>query len=172
MLLNIVLMNMYFRGKSTVHVPDAETRKLYSWPVYRDPKGTKKIQMVYEKPAAVSVEKPQANKRVKKRKSKKSGNISVLRGSADGSDDDWDLPDPSATLRSPARRAPTVPGLGLSPQPPADTPNRMRQRRRSAQQLRCRNAGCPEVSQTFSSIIHRRRHEEERCLARIQVYSF
>ena len=137
--------------------------------------------MVYEKPAAVSVEKPQANKRVKKRKSKKARRISLLRSSpprpggrgasADGSDDDWDLPDPSADLRSPTRRAPTVPGLGLSPQPPADTPNRMRQRRRSAQQLRCRNAGCPEVSQTFSSIVHRRRHEEERCLARIQVYS-
>ena len=36
------------------------------------------------------------------------------------------------------RRAPRVPGLGLSPQPPADTPNRMRQRRRPAP-LQCRN---------------------------------
>ena len=44
--------------------PDTETKKLYSWPVYRDPKGTKKIQVVYEvKLTPASVEKPKGRKK-------------------------------------------------------------------------------------------------------------
>ena len=127
--------------------------------------------------ASASVEKPQANKRVKKKKRPR--RLSVLRsspprrgsrgGSADGSDDDWELTS-TADLRSPPRRAPTIPNLGVSPPPPSDTPNRMRQRRRSAQNLlRCRNTGCPEANLTFSTLMNRRRHEEKRCLTLIPV---
>ena len=170
--------------KSRKGVPDKATRKLFSWAVQNDPKGTIKTQMVYE---VTKVEKTSDIKKAKvqkkRKKSKRTRDISVLRssppsgrgGTGADSDDDWDLPDPSADLRSPIRRAPTVPGLGLSPQPPADTPNRMLQRRRSAQgrasgyQLRCRNAGCPETSLTFSSVATRRRHEESRCLSGIPV---
>ena len=175
----------YFRVlKSRKGVPDKATRKLFSWPVHNDPKGTIKTQMVYK---VTEVEKTSDIKKVqkKRKKFKRTRDISVLRSSpprpsgrgcsgAD-SDDDWDLPDPSADLRSPIRRAPTVPGLGLSPQPPADTPNRMLERRRAAQgrarggQLRCRNAGCPETNLTFSSVATRRRHEESRCLSGIPV---
>ena len=167
-------MGYYCRvSKVKSEAPDTETRQLYSWPVRKDPKGTKKIQMVYEaKPVSASVEKPLGNKKKRQKKRRRSvlrSSPPRPRGSRDDSDDDWDLAASTADLRSPTRRAPTVPGLGVSPPPPTDTPNRMRERRRSAQ-LRCRNAGCPEASQTFSSIIHRRRHEENRCLVRIQVY--
>ena len=171
---NIIIAYYCRVSKVKYEAPDTGTRRLFSWPVHNDTKGTKKIQMVYEvKSLPALVQKPLGNKKKKQKKRRRSvlrSSPPRPRGSRDDSDDDWDQAASTTDLRSPTRRAPTVPGLGISPQPPADTPNRMRQRRRSAQ-LRCRNAGCPESSQTFSSLVHRRRHEEERCLARTQVYS-
>lgn len=184
---------LYFRvskSKSKNAVPDKATRQLFAWSVHNDPKGTIKTQMVYEKKPVLIAKSSAANRLEKKtKKKKKARKISFLRSSppapanrggvGNGSDDDLDQAS-SADLRSPNRRgrAPTVPGLGVSPPPPADTPNRMLQRRRSAQgqgrsasgyQLRCRNNGCPEANLVFSSIFNRRRHEQERCLAGIPV---
>ena len=174
------------KSNSKEAVPDKASRKLFAWSVNNDPKGTIKTQMVYEKKPVLIAKSSAANRLERKtKKKKKARKISVLRSSppanrggvGNGSDDDLDLAS-SADLRSPTRRAPTVPGLGVSPPPPADTPNRMLQRRRSAQgrgrsasgyQLRCRNNGCPEANLVFSSIFHRRRHEQERCLAGIPV---
>lgn len=158
---------------------------MFSWPVKSDPKGTKKPQ-----PAVVSnpIQKKQAvpeKKEMKEKKVKKhlKRNVSLLRSSPSGgrgrgsrdSSDDNSEPATSADLRSPRRRAPRVPGLDVSPPPPADTPNRMRQRRRSGRapgrgrQLRCRNRGCADSDRTFSSDRARERHEQERCSVRIQV---
>ena len=154
---------------------------MFSWSVKLDPKGTKKPQPavipnpIPKKPAVPEKKK----KKMKKRK------VSLLRSSPSGgrdrfsreyrdSSDDNSEPASSADLRSP-RRAPRVPGLNVSPPPPADTPNRMRQRRRSGRapgrgrQLRCRNRGCADTDRTFSSDRARERHEQERCSVRIQV---
>ena len=160
---------------------DNSLRKMFTWPVKLDPKGTKKTQLVVvPKPAPKKPAVPEKTEKKKRRKKKRK--LSVLRsssggrgrGSRDSSDDNSDQAF-SADLRSPPRRAPRVPGLNLSPQPPADTPNRMRQRRRSGRapgrgrQLRCRNRGCADSAQTFSSDRARERHEQERCSVRIQV---
>lgn len=159
---------------------DNSLRKLFTWPVKCDPKGTKKTQpVVVPKPASKKQAVPEKNDKKKRRKQKRK--VSLLRsspsggrGSRDSSDDNSDQAF-SADLRSPPRRAPRVPGLNLSPQPPSDTPNRMRQRRRSGRgpgrgrQLRCRNRGCADSAQTFSSDRARERHEQERCSVRIQV---
>ena len=161
---------------------DNSLRKMFTWPVKFDPKGTKKTQpVVVPKPAPKKPAVPEKTEKKKRRKKKRK--VSLLRsspsggrgrGSRDSSDDNSDQAF-SADLRSPPRRAPRVPGLNLSPQPPADTPNRMRQRRRSGRapgrgrQLRCRNRGCADSAQTFSSDRARERHEQERCSVRIQV---
>ena len=159
---------------------DNSLRKMFSWPVKFDPKGTKKTQpVVTPKPAPKKPVVPDKNE--KKKRGKKKRKVSLLRsspsggrGSRDSSNDNFDQAS-SEDLRSPPRRAPTIPGLNLSPLPPADTPNRMRQRRRSGRaprrgrQLRCRNRGCADSEQTFSSDRARERHEQERCSVRIQV---
>ena len=151
-----------------------------SWTVKLDPKGTKKIQFVKEPKVVPKKTAPPE----KKKKMFKQRKISILRsspprprdrrGRGSSSDDALDLePVASADLRSPARRAPTVPGLDLSPLPPADTPNSMRRRRQSGRgrgrQLRCRNRGCANTERTFSSDRARERHEQEGCSMRIQV---
>ena len=95
------------------------------------------------------------------------------RGAAPGSPQS-----PAASdLRSPARRAPTVPGLAaalVSPaaaSPNADTPGRRRARRRRAL-LRCRNRnrGCTD-NVTFTTEDARNQHERYTCRALSQVNS-
>lgn len=81
-------------------------------------------------------------------------------------------------LRSPARRAPTVPGLAsalISPatsSPNTDTPARRRARRRRAL-LRCRNRnrGCTD-NVTFTTEDARNQHERFTCRALSQVNRF
>ena len=117
--------------------------------------------------------------RVQHKKKKSHGQkrkVSQLRSSpsrprGSGSSDDGPA---SADLRSPPRRAPVVPGLDVSPPPPADTPNRMRARRRSGRpagqgQLRCPNPRCLDSALTFSTEGNRLRHEQDTCSSRIQV---
>ena len=53
--------------KSSKGVPDKATRKLFSWPVYNDPKGTIKNQMVYE---VTKVEKSSDTKKMQKKRKK------------------------------------------------------------------------------------------------------
>ena len=159
---------------------DNSLRKLSSWDVKKDPKGTKKTQMVIE-PAREKAAPSEEKKKKKKVKLVKKRKISILRSSPrfrdgtfrDSSPESTSVPASSADLRSP-RRAPTIPGLELSPPPPADTPNSMRRRRRSGRgrqhQLRCRNRGCANTERTFSTERARERHENESCSMRIQVY--
>ena len=159
---------------------DNSLRKLSSWDVKKDSKGTKKTQMVIE-PAREKAAPSEEKKKKKKVKVVKKRKISILRSSPtrfrdgtfrDSSPESTSVPASSADLRSP-RRAPTIPGLELSPQPPADTPNSMRRRRRSGRgrqhQLRCRNRGCANTERTFSTERARERHENESCSMRIQV---
>ena len=159
---------------------DNSLRKLSSWDVKKDPKGTKKTQMVIE-PAREKAAPSEEKKKKKKVKVVKKRKISILRSSPprfgdgtfrDSSPESTSVPASSADLRSP-RRAPTIPGLELSPPPPADTPNSMRRRRRSGRgrqhQLRCRNRGCANTERTFSTERARERHENESCSMRIQV---
>ena len=156
-------------------------RKLSSWQVKTDPKGTKKPQTV---PQPTLVPKKAAHSDDKKEvKRKKKRKISILRSSPprprgrrsrESSPDVSLEPASSADLQS-LRRAPRVPGLDVyvSPPPPADTPNSMRRRRRSGRgrqrQLRCRNRGCSNTERTFSTERARDRHEQETCSTRIQV---
>ena len=115
------------KSKSKNAVPDKATRQLFAWSVHNDPKGTIKTQMVYEKKPVLIAKSSAANRLERKtKKKKKARKISVLRSSppanrggvGNGSDDDLDQAS-SADLRSPNRRgrAPTVPGLGVSPPP-------------------------------------------------------
>lgn len=174
--------NASFRKSHLKVKRDNSLRKLSNWTVKKDQKGTRKPQpvmiesKVVPKKAAPSEEKKKKKKtRVKQRK------VSILRSSpprrrrGSSSDDATDPatdPASSADLRSP-RRAPRVPGLDVSPPPPADTPNSMRRRRRSGRgrqrQLRCRNRGCANTERTFSTERARDRHEQESCSVRIQV---
>ena len=154
-------------------------RKVSSWTVKTDPKGTKKPQTIPQPKCAPKKAAPSDEKKKVKREKKRK--ISLLRSSPtrpggrrsrESSPDDALGPASSADLRSP-RRAPRVPGLDISPQPPADTPNSMRRRRRSGRgrqrQLRCRNRGCANTERTFSSERARERHEQETCSTRLQV---
>ena len=154
-----------------------------NWTVFKDPKGTKKVEVKIERqsgPAPLEdIMDKHPKKRLRRRKKRK---VSQLRSSptrprrySGDSSDDGSAPAASAAdLRSPRRRAPTVPGLNVSPPPPSDTPNRMRERRRSGRpsgqrQLRCRNPGCPDTRVTFSTEANRRRHEQDTCSRRVQV---
>ncbi len=150
-----------------------------NWQVFKDPKGTLKTEVKIQRapsPEKISVPKKKKSIRRKKRK------VSQLRSSPSrpmrdsGSSDDGAAASSAADLRSPRRRAPVVPGLGISPPPPADTPNRMRARRRAGRptgqgQLRCRNPGCPDSAVTFSTEGSRQRHELNTCTSRIQVFN-
>lgn len=155
-------------------------RKVSSWQVKTDPKGTKKPQTV---PQPMRAPKKASHSDVKKEvKRKRRRKISILRSSPPrprGQSSRESSPGApglasSADLQSP-RRAPRIPGLDLhlSPPPPADTPNSMRRRRRSGRgrQLRCRNRGCANTEVTFSTVRARDRHEQETCSTRIQVGS-
>ena len=171
-----------FLRKRTLKVKrDNSLRKMSSWTVPKDPKGTKKTEVRIERmpsPEKIVVKRQKIRMLRKKRKvSQLRSSPSRPRGDSGSSDDGSEAAaTPSADLRSPRRRAPTVAGLNVlvSPQPPADTPNRMRARRRSGRpsgqtQLRCRNAGCPDSAVTFSSEGSRRRHEQNSCSRRVQV---
>ena len=173
--------NASFRKRNLKVKRDNSLRKMSSWTVKTDPKGTKKIQMVIKSQSAPVKVTPSEDK--KKKKGVKKRKISLLRSSPprfqgltsrEPSPDDTSVLASSADLRSP-RRAPRVAGLDLSPPPPADTPNSMRRRRRSGRgrargrQLRCRNRGCANTERTFSNERARERHEQESCSMRIQV---
>ena len=64
--------------KSTEGIPDKATRKLFSWPVHNDPKGTVKTLMVYE---VIKVEKDTKKVQKKRKKFKRTRDILVLRSS-------------------------------------------------------------------------------------------
>ena len=166
--------------------------KLFNWGVKTDPKGLKKVQTLPVQQLS-SVNLPPTNllNRTKKRKSpKRERKLSLLRSSpprpsrgrggrgrraVSGSQQSAS----SSDLRSPARRAPRVPGLNLSSSsvspaaaaasPSADTPGRRRARRRR-NLLRCRNRnrGCTE-NVTFTTEESRNRHERYTCRAVSQV---
>ena len=175
-------MTFRVRNKKSKILFDGSSNGISNWNVFKDPKGTKKIEVKIERPAPrmdVMDKKPKKKLRIRKKRE-----VSLLRSSpsrprrdSGDSSDDGSRPGPAssaADLRSPRRRAPTVPGLNVSPPPPSDTPNRMRQRRRSGRplgqrQLRCRNLGCPDTGVTFSTEGNRRRHEQETCSTRVQV---
>lgn len=162
---------------------DNSLRKMSSWKVKQDKKGTKKTQLVFE-PKSVPTKKAtpsESKKKDERKKKRRKRKPSLLRsspprprgGRGSSSDDASELAS-SADLRSPARRAPRVPGLDVSPPPPVDTPNTMMRRRRESgrgRQLRCRNRGCANPERTFSSDRARERHEQGRCSMRIQVTS-
>ena len=142
---------------------DNSLRKMSSWKVKQDKKGTKKTQLVFE-PKSVPTKKAtpsESKKKDERKKKRRKRKPSLLRsspprprgGRGSSSDDASELAS-SADLRSPARRAPRVPGLDVSPPPPVDTPNTMMRRRRESgrgRQLRCRNRGCANPERTFSS---------------------
>lgn len=171
----------FFRKRNLKVKRDNSLRKMSSWTVLKDPKGTKKTEVRIERapsPEKIVVKRPKIRIWRKKRKvSQLRSSPSRPRGDSGSSDDGAGAAAASsANLRSPRRRAPRVPGLNelLSPQPPADTPTRMRARRRSGRpsgqsQLRCRNAGCPDSAVTFSTEGSRRRHEQRSCIRRVQV---
>ena len=170
-----IFKNVSFRKKNLKVKRSNFLRKVSSWPVKTDPKGTKKSNPVSESKCDPKKAVPNEEKKKKKVKRQKKRKISLLRSSPprpriqisrESSSDDALGSASSADLRSP-RRAPRVPGLDVSPQPPADTPNSMRRRRRSGRgrqrQLRCRNRGCANTERA------RDRHEQETCSMRIQV---
>lgn len=175
-------MTFRIRNKKSKILFDGSSNGISNWNVFKDPKGTKKFEVKIESPAPPDdVMDKNPKKKLRRRKKRK---VSQLRSSpsrprrdSGDSSDDGSGPVPSssaADLRSPRRRAPTVPGLNVSPPPPSDTPNRMRERRRSGRpsgqrQLRCRNVGCPDTGVTFSTDSNRRRHEQETCSRRVQV---
>lgn len=171
--------NATFMKKSLKVKRSNSLRKMSSWPLKTDPKGTKKPQTVSQPKCAPRIashsEEKKAVKKVEKR------GISLLRSSPprprgqrsrESSPNDAPGPASSADLQSP-RRAPRIPGLDVSPQPPTETPESMRRRRRSGRGrqrlLRCRNRGCANTERTFSSERARQRHEQETCSMRIQV---
>ena len=161
---------------------DNSLRKMASWAVQKDPKGTKKPQHCIESKIVPKKIAPSEEKKKKRKNKQKQRKVSLLRSSpsrprsqrcSGSSSDDAAEMGSSADLRSPRPRAPVVPGLDLSPLPPVDTPNSMRRRRLSGRgrprQLRCRNRGCANPERTFSSERARERHEQESCSMRIQV---
>ena len=159
---------------------DNSLRKMSSWTVKKDPKGTKKPQHLIESKVFPKMIAPYEEKKKKRNKQRK---VSLLRASpsrpgsqrcSGSSSDDAAEMGSSSALRSPRPRAPVVPGLlDVSPPPPVDTPNSMRRKRLSGRgrprQLRCRNRGCANTERTFSSERARERHEQESCSMRIQV---
>lgn len=175
-----IFRNASFRKRSLKVNRDNSLRKMSSWTVQKDPKGTRKPQHLIEK--KVIPKKVAPSEKKKKKRVKKQRKVSLLRSSPSrprsfsgfSSDDAAEMAS-SADLHSPRSRprAPVVPGLDVSPPPPVDTPNSMRRRRISGRgrprQLRCRNRGCANTERTFSSERARERHEQESCSMRIQV---
>ena len=166
--------------------------KYFKWDVRKDPKGLKKVQVLPDR-NLINVNLPSTNTvhiPKKRKKQERVRKLSVLRssppgpgrgrrgrgrGAAPGSPQSPAAP---SDLRSPPRRAPTVPGLAAalaSPaaaSPNADTPGRRRARRRRAL-LRCRNRnrGCTD-NVTFTTEDARNQHERYTCRALSQVNSF
>ena len=175
--------------------PDPTFLKYFSWSVKKDPKGLKKVERLPPQkqtnltlPSVNSVRLPKK----KKKDTERVRRLSVLRSSPSGpgrgrrgrgrgaAPGSPQSPAAASDLRSPPRRAPTVPGLAaalasaspVAASPNADTPARRRaSRRRGLLRCRNRNQGCTD-NVTFTTEDARNHHERFTCRALSQVNSF